>query len=110
MLGATADGPAGNQSPIMVSSGAERDSVAVIFRVPSELGCREVHLVGDLTAWAPVAMRGEPEGGFSIVMRLPRGRRWRYRFLVDGERWINDPAADDYQAAPDGGALSLLHT
>jgi hypothetical protein len=26
------------------------------------------------------------------------GRRYRFRYLLDGERWANDGAADDYVA------------
>jgi hypothetical protein len=41
-------------------------------------------------------------------MSLEPGRRYRYRYLADGERWINDWAADDYQPNPYGGDDSVV--
>ena len=35
-------------------------------------------------------------GRFSATVSLPKGRQYRYRFLVDDERWENDWAADTY--------------
>jgi hypothetical protein len=37
-------------------------------------------------------------------------RAWKYRFLIDGGQWINDPQADDYADCVDGGAVSVLCT
>jgi hypothetical protein len=65
--------------------------------------CAEV--VGDLTAWAPVAMPFDGER-FALDIEVPRGRRWHYRFRVDGS-WMNDPDADDFEAWPDGGVVSV---
>jgi len=85
-------------------------AVVVTLRVPAEFGCRSAQVAGDFTAWAPVVMRGEAAGGFSLMVCLPPGRSWQYRFLVDGNRWINDPSAEDYVSRGDGGAASVLHT
>jgi hypothetical protein len=87
-----------------------RDSIVVTLRVPAELGCRTAQLAGDLTAWSPVAMTAERTGSFSIALRLPRGRCWRYRFFVNDEQWMNDPAAEHYATTPEGGAVSVLYT
>jgi len=37
-----------------------------------------------------------PDGSFELVRRLPLGRRWRFRYLLDSDRWENDWAADGY--------------
>ena len=97
----------------VITPGMSRGQDAVItLRVPAEFGCRRhAHVAGDFTAWTPVAMAGEPAGGFSITLCLPRERTWQYRFLVDGDLWMNDPGADDYvRAAANGGAVSVLST
>jgi hypothetical protein len=39
---------------------------------------------------------------------LEGGRRYRYRYLADGERWINDWAADAYAPNPFGGDDSVV--
>ncbi len=65
-----------------------------------------VVVVGDFNDWDPAAtpLRPGTEGGtWSVELRLPPGR-YRYTFLVDGRRWVPDPAepraADDDFGAP----------
>ena len=41
-------------------------------------------------------------------MELAAGRRWRFRYLLDGARWENDWAADDYVANEFGGEDSVV--
>ena len=33
---------------------------------------------------------------FSATLTLPQGQSYRYRYLVDGHRWVDDPAPDEY--------------
>jgi hypothetical protein len=63
---------------------------------------RSVALVGDFNDWDPAAtpLQATSGGAWSVALRLPLGRH-RYAFVVDGVRWIADPAAppasdDDY--------------
>ena len=65
---------------------------------------------GDFTAWVPIEMPRGSDGTFSLIVEMQRGGRWRYQFRVDDLLWINDPAADDYENTPRGGATSLLYT
>ena len=66
-----------------------------------------VSLVGDFNDWdaARTPMRPSPRGGplWTAVVPLAPGR-YRYAFLVDGSRWLADPAAprarDDEFGAP----------
>jgi hypothetical protein len=41
-------------------------------------------------------MTKRKDGRFSTTLSLPQGQAYRYRYLVDGERWVDDPAADEY--------------
>jgi hypothetical protein len=82
----------------------------VVFRLPPEFGARVVEVAGDFSAWAPVAMIGDEHRGFSLELELDRGRRWRYRFLLDGENWLNDPGADMFVTGPNGSPASALQT
>lgn len=57
-------------------------------------GAQSVALVGDFNDWDPTAtpLQGSPGGAWSAALQLPAGRH-RYAFVVDGVRWIADPAA-----------------
>ena len=35
-------------------------------------------------------------GSFTLTISLKPGKQYRYRFLLDGERWENDWAAEAY--------------
>jgi hypothetical protein len=36
------------------------------------------------------------DGGFSITLILSAGYNYRFRYMLDGQRWENDWAANDY--------------
>lgn len=58
-------------------------------------GASSVALLGDFNDWSPGATPMQPEDGsgvWSVSVPLTPGR-YRYAFLVDGERWLNDPTA-----------------
>jgi hypothetical protein len=66
----------------------------------------QVMVVGDFNDWDPAAtpLRPGNEGGtWTVELRLAPGR-YRYTFLIDGRRWVPDPAepraADDDFGAP----------
>jgi 1,4-alpha-glucan branching enzyme len=53
----------------------------------------KVSLVGDFNAWDPTATRLEKHGEtWTILVPVMPGRH-QYGFVVDGTRWIADPAA-----------------
>lgn len=86
------------------------DWTTVTFVVPASLGCRDADLVAEFLAWVPMPLDRRHDGSFSVELRLRKGQRWTYRFLLDGDRFINDWNADDYTVEPDGACVSLLHT
>jgi 1,4-alpha-glucan branching enzyme len=47
-------------------------------------------------------------GNFEIILELPAGREYRYRYLIDGCRWENDWCADNYSPNPYGCDDSVL--
>jgi hypothetical protein len=53
-------------------------------------------------------MAPNDHGGFSCAVNVVPGQRYRYRFLLDGDRWINDVAAHDYVPNEFGGEDSVL--
>ena len=72
----------------------------VTFSVDADLitGAKEVALLGEFNAWDPsdFTMRKLKDGSFTKTIELEVGREYQFRYLVDGERWINDKEADKY--------------
>ena len=73
-------------------------SCRVTFEIPSELNAQEVVLCGEFNDWDQQKhrMKRRKDGSFSVTISLKPERSYRFRYLIDGERWENDWAADDY--------------
>jgi 1,4-alpha-glucan branching enzyme len=87
-----------------------RDSQAiVVFRLPPMVRADRVCVVGDFNGWSTSAhpMRQGPEG-FVAEISMETDRVHRFRYLLDGERWANDWAADDYVPNDFGGDDSVI--
>jgi hypothetical protein len=72
-------------------------SIPVTFRLPPEVRAQRAVVCGDWNDWShdrDVMEHGED--GFSLTVELARGRAYRFRFLLDGERWVNASSADMY--------------
>ena len=83
-------------------------NVTVIFRVPAEVGASTAEVLGEFTDWRPAVMHAEDDGGFELALDLRGGAAYRFRYLIDGERWENDWAADAYVANDYGGDDSVV--
>jgi hypothetical protein len=86
------------------------EMVTVEFTVPACVGGTFADVIAEFLTWVPLPMDRLDDGSFVATIRLQPGCQWRYRFLVDGERWINDWCADDYVTSVDGSCMSLLRT
>jgi hypothetical protein len=69
-----------------------------------------VSLVSEWTGWQPVEMTRTGDGLFRTTLRLPRRRRFQFRYLVDHTNWINDDSADDYAPNEFGGQNGVIDT
>lgn len=78
----------------------------VTFRLPKEAAehADAVHLVGEFNNWdrQSTPMDKLKTGEFKKVMELDPGKEYQYRYLIDGEQWQNDYAADKYTPNPFG--------
>jgi len=81
----------------------------VTFELPKAAvaGAKKVAVVGDFNDWREedgIALRRQKDGRFAVTLELPVGQAYRFRYLIDGERWENDWAADRYEPAKVGAA------
>jgi 1,4-alpha-glucan branching enzyme len=91
------------------SQDAGNGFVLVTFRLPNINGAKHISLVGEFNAWCPTANPLEPDGDELVTqILLPSGRSYRFRYLVDDDRCLNDWAADSYTNNEFGGDDSVV--
>jgi len=70
-----------------------------------------VYLVGDFNNWQPEATpMNRKKDQFVITLDLDLNREYQYRYLVNGQEWHNDEAADKYTPNSFGGENSVVTT
>ncbi len=85
------------------------------FSLPVELApeAKNVVLLGEFNGWSAengIQMKKQKDGVFKAVVELEAGKEFQFRYLVDGERWLNDNAADKYIPTPFGVENSVVVT
>ncbi|TVQ07402.1 MAG: glycoside hydrolase [Balneolaceae bacterium] len=75
----------------------KRTVCKVTFSIPAEWADKDVQLVGDFNDWDEdsdtLTKRGDK---WEITLRLSPETTYRFKYLIDGEKWENDDAADEY--------------
>lgn len=87
----------------------DESGTRVIRFVLNAPGATSVSLSGDFNDWDLLAtpmVRGE-SGEWETTVRLVPGR-YKYTFVVDGDRWVRDPAAPPALFDDFGGAGSTI--
>ena len=76
----------------------DKKTCKVTFVLSDEVNTSNVVLHGDFTKWekAPVKMKHYKDGNFKASVILKSGKQYRFRYLLDGERWENEWEADAY--------------
>jgi 1,4-alpha-glucan branching enzyme len=91
---------------------AQGNKSRVTFRLPAAAvaNARKVTLVGEFNNWDPEAtpLSRLETGDFAVTIQLDRGKEYRFRYLIDGERWENDWSADKYVKGPFGSDDSVV--
>jgi len=62
-------------------------------------GASKVELLGEFNNWntaEPVSMKKLKDGSFKVVIDLPTEKEYQFKYLLDGEKWVNDENADKY--------------
>jgi 1,4-alpha-glucan branching enzyme len=82
----------------------------VTFELPADVQAESASLCGDFNGWSQDQhrMTRRKDGRFSLTVSLDTERSYRYRFLLDGRRWENDWAADQYVTNMYGTDDSLI--
>ncbi len=86
------------------------DRVLVRF-VVVEPGASTVSLAGDFTGWKTDGYSLRPDAQkrvWEIDIPLERGKIYLYNFVVDGSKWVGDPAAVEKVDDGFGGSSALL--
>ena len=72
----------------------------VTFTLPADAvnGATAVALVGDFNGWdaSATALKKQKDGSYKTTVELPVGQETQFRYLIDGETWLNDSEADKY--------------
>lgn len=68
-----------------------------------------VSLAGDFNDWnVTAAPMTRNKNGFECSMDLSAGRQYRFRYVVDGQDWHNDPQADSYEYSGIGDSMNSV--
>lgn len=82
----------------------------VTFKLPADVEAKTAVLCGDFNEWDESAhpMKRLKDGSFSVTVSIPAPQTYRFRYLLDGERWENDWEADGYAPNEFGTDDSVL--
>lgn len=82
----------------------------VTFKLAAEVGAETAVLCGEFNEWDRSAkpMKKLKDGSFSAQVSLDAGNSYRFRYLLDSERWENDWEADAYLPNDQGSEDSVV--
>lgn len=89
----------------------EEGKVLVTFELSSSLWAERANLVGEFNDWDTTATpmtRTRSDANWKATVELEAGRRYRFRYLLDGKEWLNDWRADDHVENPYGSYDSVV--
>lgn len=79
---------------------ADGKTCTVTFSVnpTAAAGANKINLVGEFNNWDKEAspMKKSADGSFSVKEKLEVNKQYQFRYLLDGNTWINDWKADTY--------------
>jgi 1,4-alpha-glucan branching enzyme len=90
---------------------AEKGRVLVTFDLPHCIWAERIDVVGEFNDWDTTATpmtRTRADADWTATLELEAGRRYRFRYLVDGKEWMNDWHADDFIENPYGSYDSIV--
>ncbi|MCB0516137.1 MAG: isoamylase early set domain-containing protein [Chitinophagales bacterium] len=89
-----------------------KNTCKVTFTLPKNEAenAGNVSLLGDFNNWDANAnpMKSSKKGDYSVSLNLESGKEYQFRYLVDGNVWLNENEADKLVPAPFGVENSLI--
>jgi 1,4-alpha-glucan branching enzyme len=87
-------------------------SCRVTFELPPGLAQRSAQVCGEFNEWKTDCqpMQRRRDGSYRFSVSLTPGREYRFRYLLDGQRWENDTHADGAVPNGFGSEDSILKT
>lgn len=82
----------------------------VTFKYENEEQAVNAALAGEFNDWSltQTPMKKLKDGSFSATLSLPAGQSYCFRYVLDGNIWVNDSGADDYAPNEYGEVNSVL--
>ncbi len=79
----------------------DKQTCKVTFIIPKETAenFSKISLVGEFNEWDPDATpcnETSPDGSWQCSYVLEAGKEYQFRYLADGETWLNEPEADKF--------------
>jgi len=101
---------AGERPGRLAGPAARARTTDVRFTLPAEVQAGTVALCGEFNNWSAQDIRLErgDDGSWQATVALEPGRSYRYRYLLDGERWENAWQADRYAPNSYGSTDSVV--
>jgi 1,4-alpha-glucan branching enzyme len=85
------------------------DQVRVTFELASRIVSGPISVVGDFHGWNPGANPMKQKGETRVVsLTLNAGRKYRFRYLIEGGQWLNDLDAHGVQPNDWGDEDSVI--
>lgn len=85
--------------------------VRVVFELPASIWADHIYLVGEFNHWntEEIAFCQERDGVWRAAIDLPVGKRYEFRYLIDGA-WTTDYQADGWTENSHGSQNSIVIT
>jgi 1,4-alpha-glucan branching enzyme len=85
------------EEQMMTGTATKPGKTRVTFEVPAGAAAQTACVCGELNGWAKGAnpMKRRKGGSYAVTLQLAPGR-YEFRYFLDGERWENEWAADEY--------------
>ncbi len=85
----------------------------ITFTLPKEIceNFKEICVVGDFNNWDPHQNKfsqKHSDGSSSVELVLETGKEYQFRYLCDGETWLNEPEADKQNLTHYGDSKNSL--
>ncbi len=79
---------------------AKKHSCKVTFTITEDLtnSANKINLAGDFNNWdiESIPMKKLKGGEFSASVELKNGKEYEFKYLINGNSWLNDINADKY--------------